>query len=320
VNVLRAIAWAFAELRLLATLLVVNLFVASIGALPVLFPSLQAFGHSGLERGRPFPSPAVWNDFSHLLQRSGAFLAGSVVLAGIAGYLVQFLVSSGIASRAWSAGPFRLADFLADVGRFLWRNVRLFLWSLLGLLVVVGLAVGSAVALDAAEQKTLFTAEGVEWLLDPPFTASSLAHLAFVLVLLTTWRASLDLARVKMVATGERKTRKLAWRALKQMLGSPGTLGSYAAVSALGLAAFLALTRVHGSIAETSTAKALLTIGVGQLVIWTRLAFVVAGYELVADLERRTPLSPPRLPLPEPVPVNPEPPEIPPDPGPAPVV
>jgi hypothetical protein len=317
-NALRAVARAFGELRLLATLLVANLCIALIGSLPVLLPALRAFSHSGLERGRAFPSPAAWNDFARVLERSGGFLAGTLAVGTLGGFAVQFVASSGIASRAWAGGRFRLADFLGDAGHYLGRNIRLFLWSLIGLGVVIGVAAGSTAALDAMERKTFFTADAFDWVLDPPFTAASVAQLVLLLMLYAVWRAGLDLARIQMVATEEKKTRKLAWRALKTLTRSPLAVGAYALISLAGVACVLVFARIRGSIAETTAARAWLALAVAQIAIWIRLGFVVAGYQYVAGVERAdrergaVPVEAPAAPPPEPV----IPPTAPPSPAP----
>jgi hypothetical protein len=297
-SIVRPIARAFAELRLLAFLLATNLLVALIGSIPYLLPALEAFGHSSLERGTAFPSIAVSISFLGILGQSAGFVGGSAAVSVLSAFALQIIVASGVAFRVWKGGRFRLSEFLEAIGRFFGRNLRLFLWSLIGLAVAVGLSAGSAAALNAAGWKTLFTSTGVEWFLEPPFTFTSLAHLAFVLILFALWRGSLDLARVKMVANDEKKTRKLAWQALKQMVRSPKVLAGYAAVSLVGVFALLVMLRLHGEIAVKGAGKAWLAIAVGELVLWVRLGFSVAGYAYLAEKERRAPAT-------QPVPVGP---------------
>jgi hypothetical protein len=286
-SILTAPLRAFSELKLLGVLLAANLCIALIQSAPVLIPAIGRFGHSLAGRGRPFPSPEAVFDFSKLLaQGGGPFLAGPVVLGLLLSFGLQLVLAGGIVSRLCSSGRFSLAGFAHDCAAQLGRNLRLLGWALLGLLPVVGLVALATVLFTRAEKPTLFTLAGEQWALENPFTFWSLAHLALVVVLFALWRSSFDLARVQLYADDQRKTRLAAWRALKQMVRSPGALLGYIAVGLLGLGVVLAFARLHAAVQVTSAGKAWLALLVAQLVVTARLGFSLATTAVTVDVYR----------------------------------
>ena len=289
-SILTAPLRAFSELKLLGVLLVANLCLALIQSAPVLIPAIAHFGHSLAGRGRPFPSPEAAIDFSKLLaQGGGPFLAGPFLLGFLLSFALQLVLAGGIVSRLCSAGRFSLADFARDCAAQLGRNLRLLGWALLGLIPVVGLAVLSAVLLTRWKKPTLFTLEGEQWALDNPFTGWALAHLALLVVLFALWRASFDLARVQLYADDQRKTRVAAWRALKQLVRSPGALLGYIIVGLTGLLVVLAFMRLHAAVQVTSVWKAWQALLVAQLVVVSRLGFSMATTAFTVDVYRAMP-------------------------------
>ena len=313
-SILTAPLRAFSELKLLGVLLAANLCIALIQSTPVLIPAIGRFGHSLAGQGRPFPSPEAVFDFSKLLaQGGGPFLAGPFLLGVLLSFALQLVLAGGIVSRLCSAGRFSLADFARDCAAQLGRNLRLLGWALLGLLPVVGLMVLATVIFSRAKKPTLFTLSAEQWGLENPFTFWSLAHLALVVVLFALWRSSFDLARVQLYADDQRKTRLAAWRALKQMVRSPGALFGYIAVGLLGLGVVLAFARLHAAVQVTSTGKAWLALLVAQLVVAARLGFSMATTAVTVDVYRtmvpltvaapeEKPASPPEVPTLSPVP------------------
>ncbi|WNG49787.1 hypothetical protein F0U60_40970 [Archangium minus] len=284
---------AFSELKLLGVLLVANLCVALVQSAPVLLPALGHFGHSLAGRGRAFPSPEAVFDFTQLLaQGGGSFLAGPLLLGFVFSVGLQLVLAGGIVSQLCTPGRFSLAHFARNCVDQLGRNLRLLGWALLGLLPLAALAVLATVLLARAEKPTLFTLAAEQWALDNPFTGWSLAHLALVVVLFALWRSSFDLARVQLFADDQRKTRVAAWRALKQMVRSPGALLGYIVLGLLGLLAVIALARLHSAVQVTSTGKAWLALGMAQLVIATRLGFSVAHTVFAVDIYRAMPPRP----------------------------
>ncbi|PTL79415.1 hypothetical protein [Vitiosangium sp. GDMCC 1.1324] len=278
---------AFSELKLLGVLLVANLCIALVQAAPVLIPAISHFGNSLSGRGRPFPSSEAVVDFSKLLaQGGGPFLAGPLVLGFLFSFALQLVLAGGIVSRLCSQERFSLADFARNCAAQLGRNLRLLGWALLGLLPFVALAVAATVLLARADKPTLFTLEGEQWMLDNPFTGWSVAHLALVVVLFALWRSSFDLARVQLFADDQRKTRLAAWRALKQMVRSPGALLGYIVLGIIGLLAVIVFARLHAAVEVTSAGKAWLALGVAQLVVAVRLGFSVATLAFTVDVYR----------------------------------
>jgi hypothetical protein len=311
-SILTAPLRAFSELKLLGVLLVANLCIALVQSAPVLIPAMSQFGHSLAGRGRPFPSPEAVIDFNKLLaQGGGPFLAGPFLLGLLFSFGLQLVTAGGIVSRLCSTERFSLADFARHCAAQLGRNLRLLGWALLGLLPVVGLAVLATVLFARAEKPTLFTLEGEQWLLENPFTGWSLVHLALVVVLFALWRASFDLARVQLFADDQRKTRIAAWRALKQMVRSPGALLGYSVVGVVGLLVVLAFARLHAAVEVTSAWKAWGALLVAQLVVLARLGFSMASTAYAVDVYRAMPPLPVPAPEEKPAPAAEAPAEVP---------
>ncbi|MFY0565009.1 hypothetical protein ACN28E_14295 [Archangium lansingense] len=286
-SILTAPLRAFSELKLLGVLLVANLCISLVRSVPVLLPAIGQFGHSLAGRDRPFPSPEAVFDFSkQLAQGGGSFLAGPLLLGTLFSFGLQLVLAGGIISRLCSPGRFSLADFTRDCAAQLGRNLRLLGWAILGLLPVVGLGVLATVLISRAGKPTLFTLPGEHWALENPFTFWSVAHLALMVVLFALWRSSFDLARVQLYADDQRKTRLATWRALKQMVRSPGALLSYIAVGLLGLGMVLAFARLHAAVQVTSTGKAWLALLVAQLVVAARLGFSMATTAVTVEVYR----------------------------------
>jgi hypothetical protein len=298
-----AIGRAFSELRLVAVLVGVNLFIGLLFAFPTLFPSMAALGHSSLAAHESFPSAIVFFQLGSIFSRGGAFFAGSAVLAIATSYAIQFFLSAGIAQRAWTEGPFRLSELLGASARLFGRNLRLFAWSLLGLLAVLVLIAGVTAGFYALDWPTVFTQKSEVWVFGHPLSFSAGIHLALVGLLFGFWRCSVDLGRVKVAAEDERKTRRAAWRSFKRMITSPLAWLGYSLLCAAGLLALLVMIRLHGSIAVTSTGKAWFALLITQVVVWVRLAFMVATYVYAAEIQRTTPPAPVPAPATEPTPV-----------------
>ena len=289
---------AFSELKLLGVLLVANLCVALVQSAPLLIPALGHFGHSLAGRGRPFPSSEALVDFGKLLaQGGGPFLAGPLLLGFLFSIALQPVLAGGIVSRLCSQERFSLADFARACAGQLGRNLRLLGWAFLGLLPLVGLAVLVTVLMARAQKPTLFTLEGEQWALDSPFSFWSVAHLTLLVVLFALWRSSFDLARVQLFADDQRKTRLAAWRALKQMVRSPGALLGYLVLGLVGLLGVLAFARLHAAVEVTSAGKAWLALGVAQWVAAVRLGFSVASTAFTVDVYRA--MAPLPVPAPE---------------------
>lgn len=277
---------AFSEVGLLLTLLAANLGVALVQSVPLIIPALGVFGHALSGRGKPFPSSEAVLDLGKALaQGGGSFLAGSVLLGFLLSSGQQLLFAGGIASRVCSAERFSLSEFSRQSARLLGRNLRLFLWSRLGLIPVAAVAVGAGFASTAAGKPTLFNLESGQWS-DNPFTGWNVAHLGLALLLFALWRASVDLARIQLFADDQRKTRIAYWRACKELVRSPGAVVGYAVLGLVGLLVVIALMRMHASMRITSATRAGLALLAAQVVVLARLGFSVATSAFTVDMYR----------------------------------
>jgi len=68
---------------------------------------------------------------------------------------------------------------------------------------------------------------------------------------------------------------------------------AYAVLGGLATLAVLLLARGRAMLPEGSAGIAVLALGVGQIVVWTRLAFQVAGTRFAAGLVESTAAAPP---------------------------
>jgi hypothetical protein len=164
------------------------------------------------------------------------------------------------------------------------RNVRLYLWLLLLLAVAALVPAALALGMHAVGLPTLFSVPGETWVFGRPFTAWSVLHLAVVALALALWRLSLDVGRVLLFREDVRATRRAAWRAARLVLRAPRSIVLYAVLGGLATAAALLAARGRASLPEGNAGLALLALGVGQLVVWIRLAFQVAGTRFAAAL------------------------------------
>jgi hypothetical protein len=177
---------------------------------------------------------------------------------------------------------------MGQSGRLVGRNARLYLWLLLLLLVAALGPVLLAILMRALGLHTVFTSSADRWLFGRPFTAASVLHLCVVALAVGLWRLSLEVGRVLLFRDDLHVTRRAAWRAVQLVLRAPGAVALYTVLGALATLAVLLLARVHALLPEGSVGLALLAVGVGQVVVWTRLAFQVAGTRFAAALVEST--------------------------------
>jgi hypothetical protein len=130
----------------------------------------------------------------------------------------------------------------------------------------------------------------------------SVLHLAVLVLALALWRLSLDVGRVLLFRDDLRVTRAAAWRAVKLVVRAPRSVALYAVLGALATLAVLLLARGRAMLPEGNAGLALLTLGAGQLVLWARFAFRVAGTRFAAGLVQSTAIAPPVEHLTEPIP------------------
>lgn len=284
-----AIGVGFREWRTVAVLLVVNWLVALLMVFPSMPVLAGAFGHAPLAVGKPLVS-------TQLLLGLGPVFAGGG-LPSVLGPLVllvvlQTLVVGGVVWRACAGGPFRLGAFLGQSGRLVGRNARLYLWSLLVLLAVLVIPVVLALPMKALGLTTVLTGSGERWIFGRMLTISSVLHLAVLVLALALWRLSLEVGRVLLFRDDLRVTRRAAWRALRLVVRAPGAVVLYAVLGGIATLAVLLLVRARAMLPEGSAGLALLALGLGQVVVWTRLAFQVAGTRFAAGLVESVAVAP----------------------------
>jgi len=289
---IEALGVGFREWRTVGLLLWANWLVAGLMVAPALPGVLAAFGHAPRAVGRPLVSPELLFGLGRALQTGGPSLAAPLLLL----LVLQLLLAGGVAWRAASGGPFRLGAFLGQSGRLVGRNARLYLWLLLLLVVVAVVPALLALGMHALRLPTLFTQPSETWLFGRPLGAWSLLPLATVALALAVWRLALDVGRVLLLRDDVRATRRAAWRAARLVLRSPGAVVRYAALGAVATLGVLLAARVRASLPEGNTGLALLALGVGQAVLWIRLAAQVAGTRFAATLLEQTGAIAPAIP------------------------
>jgi hypothetical protein len=297
---------AIFEVRLLLVLLAVNLTVGLVFSVPFLFPALQTFGHTLSFRDASFPSFGAWMAIGSTLEKGGGgFVAGSTLLAMVLAFILQLLLAGGVTARMSTEGRFVFFEFGALCSRLWGRNLRLYVWSLLALIPMLAVCVGSGVLLHAFHKPTLFTQKPESWFVGSPFGAWSVGHLAFCLWVWSGWRASLDVARAEIFNDDLGKTRVAMWRAFKRVMSSPFAWLGYALLGALAAAAVLAAIHFHGLMRVDSTGRALLALLAAQGVVLVRLVGQLATVAYAVDLSRTMPVpkveAPPPPPPPAPV-------------------
>jgi hypothetical protein len=280
----RSVGRGFAEWKTVGVLFFATCVVAGLMVAPALRTVWAHFGHAPLAVGEPLVSPGLLLGLGEVFRDGGAPSIGAPLVLIMA---LQLLLTGGVVWRVWTVDPFRLGDFLAQSGRLLGRNVRLFLWSLAGLLAALLLIGGSAALLHAVHRDSVFTLDRDAWLFGQPFTRWSVGHLAFASLCLAAWRLSLESGRVLVFRDDLRQTRRAAWRGFRVALRSPLSLALYLLLGWTATLAVFSVARLRASLPEGTSGHALVALLVGQVAIWVRLSFQVAGVAFAAELVRR---------------------------------
>jgi hypothetical protein len=285
-----ALRVGFREWRTVAVLLWANWLVAGLMVAPSIPRLVAAFGHAPHAVGRPLLS------FEQLFGLGPVFVHGGTPSVGAPLLLLvvlQTFLVGGVVWRACSNGPFRLGAFMGQAGRLVGRNARLYLWLLLLLGVAALVPVLLAIPMHVFGLHTVFTTSADGWVFGRPFTVVSVLHLAVVALAFGLWRLSLEVGRVLLFRDDLHTTRRAAWRAVRLVIRAPGAVALYTVLGALATLALLLLARVHAVLPEGSVGLALLALGMGQGVVWARLAFQVAGTRFAAALVESTEVGPP---------------------------
>lgn len=193
--------------RLLVILWVVNIVYAAVVAFPLVFIAQTELGHSYLGSNvRPFDLMALGEAILKYQDAAPAVIGGLVVSALLFLGLYVFL-NGGIIGRLLDRdGRVTLQAFFGDCGRYFWRFVRLFLASLVFLILTFGVILRLLSALLNLWIENAWT----EW------TSVILRNLHFLvaLLLLSIVHMVFDYARIAVVADEETKV----LRALRQAL------------------------------------------------------------------------------------------------------
>ena len=194
--------------RLLIILYVANLAFAAVVAAPFLLLVQSELGHSFLG-SNVRPVDVTWLGEAVLkYQEALPALLGVLIVAGVLYFALHLFLNGGIVGRLLDReGRTTLEPFFGDCGRYFWRFVRIFLVS------VVFLVLSFAVVLRLLSALVGAASEGAatEWL---PLILSNV-HLLAALLLLSVVRMIIDYARIAVVADGERKVLRALRHALK---------------------------------------------------------------------------------------------------------
>jgi hypothetical protein len=277
------------EWRTVGVLLWANWLVAGLMVAPSIPRLVGAFGHAPRAVGRPLLSYQQLFGLGPVFVHGGTPSVGAPLLLLI---VLQTFLVGGVVWRVCASGPFRVGAFMGQSGRLVGRNARLYLWLLLLLVGAALVALLLVHPLHALGLRTVFTTSADGWVFGRPFTVASVLHLGVVALAIGLWRLSLEVGRVLLFREDLRSTRRTAWRAVRLVVRSPGALALYTVLGALATLAVLVLARVHAMLPEGSVALALLALGVGQLLIWVRLVFQVAGTRFAAALVESTDVGP----------------------------
>jgi len=193
--------------RLLAILWVVNIVYAAIVAFPFVFLVQTELGHSFLGSNvRPFD--LMWLGEAVLkYQDAMPAVIGGLVVSGLLFLVLYVFLNGGIIGRLLDReGRPTLQAFFGDCGRYFWRFVRLFLASLVFLILTFGVILRLLSALMNLWLENAWT----EW----PSVILRNLHFLVALLLLSIVHMVFDYARIAVVADEETKI----LRALRQAL------------------------------------------------------------------------------------------------------
>jgi len=211
-SVLKAIAKGmgatFRKPRLVAILYVFNLVFAAAFVAPFFAIVQSELGHSFLG-SNVRPADVMWLGESALKYGEAApAILGQILVAAVLYLVLQVFLSGGVVGRLLDReGRTTLEPFFADCGRYFWRYVRIFLVSLVFLVLTFGVVLKLLSALIRPASESAVT----EWL---PLVLSNLHFLA-ALLLLSVVRMIVDYARIAVVADGEAKVLRALRHALK---------------------------------------------------------------------------------------------------------
>lgn len=265
------------KFRVVIILYFVNLAFALVVALPFLAIVQNELGRSLLGRSVR-PVDLMWLGEAVLKHQDAlAAIAAGALGAGLGYLALHIFLYGGVVGRLIDReGPAGLGAFAGDAGRYFGRFARVFLISLVFLVLSLGLLMKLVSALFEP-----FTKEAVtEWV---PLVLSNL-HFLIALLLLSLVNMVIDYTRIAMVADGERKV----LRALRHALTFLKTrffrawaiyLVIVAATVAGSVVFYVGLGRLGGSAAGPVIAAFLWMQAYIVFRVWIRTLFVAAQAE-----------------------------------------
>jgi len=203
----KGIGTTFRKPRLLVILWVVNMVYAAVVAFPLFYIAQTELGHSYLGSNvRPFD--LMWLGEATLkYQDAMPALIGGLVVAGLLFLGLYVFLNGGIIGRLLDReGRPTLRAFFEDCGRYFWRFTRLFLASLVFLVLTFGVVLRLLSALMNLGIENAWT----EW---TPVILRNLHFLA-ALLLLSVVHMVFDYARIVVVADEETKVLRALRNAL----------------------------------------------------------------------------------------------------------
>jgi len=280
-GVLKAIAngmgTTFRKPRLLVILYVINIVFAAAVAFPFFIIVQTELGHSFLGSSVR-PVDLTWLGEAALKYGDALpALLGGLLVAALLCLALHVFLNGGVFGRLLDReGRTTLPTFFGDCGRYFWRFVRLFLVSLVFLLLTFGIGL----RLLSALLDPLIESAVTEWL---PLILSNL-HLLAALLLLSIVHMIVDYARIAVIADEEAKVLKALRHALnflKKRFFRAWAI--YLVIVAGTLAGTVVFYAVLGALGGPSVPLVLMGLVWMQLYIifriWVRILFVSAQAE-----------------------------------------
>jgi hypothetical protein len=204
----KGLGTTFRKPRIVLVLYVFNLAFAVLAAVPFVLLIQRELGHS-LLGSSVRPVDVMW--IGEAVLKYGESLPVLLCVLAVAAVLylaLQTFLNGGVVGRLIDReGRTSLEPFFADAGRYFWRFVRIFLISVVFLI----LAFGVVLELVSALIKPASEGAATEWL---PLILSNV-HFLLGLLLLSIVRMVVDYTRIAVVADGEAKVFRALRHALK---------------------------------------------------------------------------------------------------------
>ncbi len=267
----------FRKSRLLVILWVINVVTAAAVASPFLFLVQKELGHSFLGSNVQ-PADLMWLGEAVLkYQDALPLLIGGLVVPALLFLALQVFLNGGITGRLLDReGRPTLQAFFSDCGRYFWRYVRLFLASLVFLILTFGVLLRLLSALINPWVENAWT----EW----PAVILRNLHFLIALLLLSIVHMIFDYARIAVVADEEAKVLRALRHALnflKKRFFRSWAL--YLLIVAGFVAGTVVFYAVHGLFSGPTVAFVLLGLVAMQLYVlfrvWVKNLFVSAQAE-----------------------------------------